>query len=108
MENPRAWELQLQFLKNYSPLFTECGLLVAEAWGSHVCIPSGIAEMKHVDTILAETHLVSKTHTHTLIQAGYAREGLRWINLEVAGWVSTAGAAPPAQNWVGNLPARYT
>lgn len=42
-------------------------------------------------------------HTHTQGPAWHASGGLRWINLQVAGWVSTAGAAaPPARNWNGN------
>lgn len=67
-----------------------------------MCIPSGIAEMNHIDEKLAEKHMDTRAHTH----AGptlHARGGLRWINLQVAGWVSTAGAAAPAQNWDGNL-----
>lgn len=67
--------------------------------GSHVCIPSGIAEIK---TQMKKKKLAEK-HTDTQGPAWHASGGLRWINLQVAGWVSTAGAAaPPARNWNGN------
>lgn len=94
-EKPRAGEPQC-YLNSQSPDSAELGLQDVRGLGSRVCIPLGIADVKHIDEKLAET-----THTH----AGptrHASGGLRWINLKVAGWVSTVRAAAPAWNWDGN------
>lgn len=85
----------------------EClSLLVNRGLRSHVCSPSGVAcgcVGVHVDEKLPEnthSHTYTRTHTGPTCRA---RGGLRWINLKVAGWVSTAGVGPPAQDRDGNM-----
>lgn len=67
-----------------------------------MCIPSEIVQMKHIDEKFVGTQMPTQTYRHpepTLHASG----GLRWINLKVAGWLSTVRAAASALNCNGNL-----
>lgn len=70
IQEPRSPNVTLIPEELQSPYSADSVLQVFKGWGSHVCIPSGIAEMKHIDQKLAEKYM----DTHTQGQHGMPRE----------------------------------
>lgn len=67
-----------------------------------MCIPSEIVQMKCIDEKLVDTQTPTQTCRYPE-QTLHASGGLRWINLKVAGWLSTVTATASALNCDGNL-----
>ncbi len=95
-----------------SPYSAEFGLQVVRGRGESCVYPiRNFRNETYRWKIGRKTHWDTHTHTHTHTLRGptwHARGGLRWwINLEVAGWVSTAGAAAPAYRWTLATPGDW-